>query len=203
MKRTLLYAVICLIIISIIVVLFPKRKITNYPSGGTDVIAYGDSLVRGVGSSAGGDFVSILSKKIGRPIINLGRPGDTTYDGLNRLSEFDQYKPKVVMVLFGGNDYLKKVPTEETKINLIKIIRNLQSRGAVVILLGVRGGLITDPFDSMYQDLSEIMKTAYVPNVLRGLILNSNYMSDAVHPNNAGYALIAEKIYPTLERVLR
>ena len=107
------------------------------------------------------------------------------------------------MLLFGGNDYLKKIPTSETKINLIKLIRDLQARGAVVILLGVRGGLITDPFDSMYEEVSNLMKTAYVPNVLRGLILNSNYMSDAVHPNNAGYALIAEKIYPTLERVLR
>jgi hypothetical protein len=54
MKRTLLYALICLLIIFLIVVIFPKRKITNYPSNGTDIVAFGDSLVRGVGSSGGG-----------------------------------------------------------------------------------------------------------------------------------------------------
>ncbi len=203
MKRTLLYALICLLIIFLIVIIFPKRKITNYPSSGTDIVAFGDSLVRGVGSSGGGDFVSILSNKIGRPIINLGQSGNTSYDGLRRLSELDQYKPKVVLVLFGGNDYLKKIPSSETEVNLIKIIRDIQARGSVVILLGVRGGILNDPFDEMYERVSDSMKTALVPNVLRGLIFNSNYMSDAVHPNNAGYALIAEKIYPTLERVLR
>ncbi len=203
MKRTLLYALICLLIIFLIVVIFPKRKITNYPSNGTDIVAFGDSLVRGVGSSGGGDFVSILSGKIGKPIINLGRPGDTTYDGLSRLNELDQYKPKVVLLLFGGNDYLKKIPSSETEVNLVKIIRDIHARGSVVILLGVRGGILNDPFDEMYERVSDSMKTALVPNVLRGLIFNSNYMSDAVHPNNAGYALIAEKIYPTLERVLR
>lgn len=203
MKRTLLYALICLLIIFLIVIIFPKRKITNYPSNGTDIVAFGDSLVRGVGSSGGGDFVSILSNKIGRPIINLGQSGNTSYDGLRRLGELDQYKPKVVLVLFGGNDYLKKIPSSETEVNLVKIIRDIQARGSVVILLGVRGGILNDPFDEMYERVSDSMKTAIVPNVLRGLIFNSNYMSDAVHPNNAGYALIAEKIYPTLERVLR
>ncbi len=203
MKRTLLYALLCFVIIVLIVVIFPKRKITNYPSSGNEIVAFGDSLVKGVGSSSGGDFVSLLSKKIGRPIINLGHSGDTSYDGLKRLSEIDQYNPQVVLVLFGGNDYLKKIPVNETEINLIKIIRDVQLRGSIVVLLGVRGGILNDPFDEMYERVSKNMKTAYVQNVLKGLIFNSNYMSDAVHPNNAGYALIAEKIYPTLERVLR
>lgn len=203
MKKTLYYAVICFVIILAIVLIFPKKKIANYPSSGTDIVAFGDSLVQGVGSNSGGDFVSILSKKIGQPIVNLGHSGDTTRDGLARINDLDNYKPKVVIVLFGGNDYLKKIPIDQTQINLIKIIRNIQARGAVVILLGVRGGLLSDPFDSMFEDISKTMKTAYVSNVLKGLILNSNYMSDAVHPNNAGYAIIAEKIYPTLSRLVK
>ena len=81
-----------LILFGIILLLFlalfafgPRRNITNYPSNGTDIIAYGDSLIEGVGSTAGGGFVSILSNKIGRPIINLGHKGDTTYEGLERI----------------------------------------------------------------------------------------------------------------------
>ncbi|MGB2580416.1 MAG: arylesterase, partial [Minisyncoccia bacterium] len=51
---------------------FRNENITNYPSKGTDIIAFGDSLVVGVGSTNANDFVSLLSQKIGMPIINLG-----------------------------------------------------------------------------------------------------------------------------------
>src|SRR3989338_1957466 len=89
-------------------------SITNYPSSGTDIIAFGDSLVVGAGATSGNDFVSLLSQKIGQRIINLGVSGDTTANGLARVSEFDQYHPKVVLVLLGGNDHLRKVPIETT-----------------------------------------------------------------------------------------
>jgi len=71
----------------------------------------------------------------------LGVPGDTTADGLARMSELNAYKPKVVLLLLGGNDYLKRIPQEQTFANLAAIIKDIQSRGAIVLLLGVRGGL--------------------------------------------------------------
>lgn len=183
--------------------IFRSNSIANYPSSGTDIIAFGDSLIQGVGASESKDFVSLLSQKIGLPIINLGHSGDTTYDGLERISELDKYKPKVVILLLGGNDYLKKIPISETEINLTYLIKNIQSRGAVVLLLGVRGGLINDRFDTMYKKLRDKYHTAYVPDVLQGLIADMRYMSDAVHPNNAGYAIIANKVYPVLVDLVR
>lgn len=202
-RKVIIYILIIVVAISAIVLFFPKKKIANYPSTGTDIIAFGDSLIQGVGSTNKGDFVSILSKKIGRPIINLGHSGDTTSDGLSRIGELDKYNPKVVILLLGGNDYLKKIPQDETQSNLIKIIKNIQDRGAIVLLLGVRGGLISDRFETMYSNLSYKYNTAYVPDVLRGLIFNTNYMSDAVHPNNAGYIVIAEKVYPKLNSLIK
>src|SRR3989338_9628816 len=71
-------------------------KITNYPSSGTDIIAFGDSLVVGAGAIGGNDFVSLLSKKIGQEIINLGVNGDTTANGLARMSELNRYRPKEI-----------------------------------------------------------------------------------------------------------
>src|SRR3989344_5841326 len=59
-------------------------SVKNYPSAGTDIIAFGDSLVAGIGADSGKDFVSLLSQKIGKPIINLGVPGETTEQGLAR-----------------------------------------------------------------------------------------------------------------------
>lgn len=183
---------------------FRSVDIKNYPSSGDAIVAFGDSLVFGQGaSSQDNGFVALLSKRIGKPIINLGVPGNTTADALARIGELDRYKPKVVLVLLGGNDYLQKVPIETTFKNIEKIIQNLQARGAVVVLLGVRGGLLNDKFETEFEKISARYKTAYVSDVLSGLITNNEYMSDAVHPNDAGYQKIADRVYPVLLKVLK
>jgi len=182
--------------------IFKKGEIINYPSNGSDIVAFGDSLVEGVGSTSEGDFVSLLSSKIGEPIINLGHSGDTTVDGLNRINELDNYKPKIVILLLGGNDYLKKVPAVDTFKNLATIVENIQSRGSIVLLLGIRGGILSDPFESEFIKLKDKYGVAFVPDVLSGLIGNIKYMSDPIHPNNMGYKMIADKVYPILSKLI-
>lgn len=203
LNKSVIAIVVLIIILIGLSYIFRSNSIANYPSSGTDIIAFGDSLIQGVGASESKDFVALLSQKIGQPIINMGRAGDTTYDGIVRIGELDKYKPKVVILLLGGNDYLKKIPIVDTEKNLGVLIREIQGRGAVVLLLGVRGGIINDRFDAMYKKLRDKYHTAYVPDVLRGLIADMRYMSDAVHPNNAGYAIIANKVYPVLVDLVR
>src|SRR3990167_8804043 len=182
---------------------FGVQEVRNYPSSGTDIIAFGDSLIAGVGASPGRDFVSLLSQQIGQPIVNLGVSGDTTAGGLARLSELDAYNPKVVIVLFGGNDYLRRVSQEQTFDNLTEIVESIQVKGAIVLLLGIRGGLLTDYFDREFKKLRNTRDTAYVPDVLDGLLGKQEYMSDEIHPNDAGYARIAERVYPVLAPLLK
>lgn len=180
-----------------------SEAVTNYPSSGTDIIAFGDSLIYGSGaSSADKTFVALLSARIGMPIVNLGVPGDTTAMGLARINEFDAYHPKVVLLLLGGNDHLKQVPIETTFTNLAELIRQIQARGAVVLLLGVKGSLIGDQFAPRFETLAEQYRTAYVPNVLDGLFGDPKYMADEVHPNDAGNAIIASRIYPVLAALI-
>lgn len=180
-----------------------KNQVKNFPSKGTDIIAFGDSLVVGLGATEGNDFVSILSKKIGLNIINLGVSGNTTEDGLNRINELDQYDPKVVLLLLGGNDAIRQLPIETTFRNLEIIISKIQSRGSVVLLLGVKGGLLGDKFKSEFERISKKYHTAYVPNVLDSLFGNRKFMTDSIHPNNQGNVIIAEKIYPVLLPLLK
>ncbi|KKW08755.1 MAG: Lipolytic protein family [Candidatus Kaiserbacteria bacterium GW2011_GWA2_49_19] len=178
-------------------------EITNFPSSGTDIIAFGDSLVAGTGATDGNDFVSLLSQATGREIVSLGVPGNTTADGLARIDELDRYMPKVVLLLLGGNDHLKKVPIETTFTNLGKIIENIHSKGAIVLLLGVKGNLFGDKFEPEFEKLRDKYKTAYVSNVLDGLFRNPKLMEDSIHPNDAGNKVIAERIYPVLAPLLK
>ncbi len=199
---------VCIVGVVVIVFVFfgmKKPAVKNYPSQGDGIIVFGDSLVVGVGSSSGTGFFGQLSALTREPIKNYGRSGDTTADGLARLPQMlaENPHPKVVLVLLGGNDYLRKVPKVQTFANLRTIITEIQNTGAVVILLGVRGGPLTDQFESSFEKLASEMQVGYVSNVLSGLYGNSNLMSDAIHPNDAGYAKIAQRVYPVLNKLLK
>ena len=194
------YKKLSLIVIPIIVLIlyfiFKSPDIKNYPPKNHIVVAFGDSLVQGVGSTISNDFVTLLSKKIGKPIINLGVSGNTTAQGLDRIDDVISRDPGTVVVLLGGNDYLRKIPQDQTFSNLRKIIVTLQSKGIVVVLLGVRGGLLVDKFSSDFSTLAKETGVIFIPNVLDGLIGDSRYMSsDGIHPNNVGYSMIADKVY--------
>src|SRR3989344_9079502 len=73
------------------------------PRGGENIIAFGDSLTEGTGASAGDDYVSVLARRFGQPIINAGVAGDTTEVGLARHPTEGLYrKPRVVVLAVGG-----------------------------------------------------------------------------------------------------
>ena len=97
---------------------------------------------------------------------------------------------------------MKKVPITETRKNVSQIIQNIHSRGATVLLLGVRGGILQDRFETEYETLSDVYNTAYVSDVLEGLLGNAQYMSDAVHPNDNGYNKIMMRVAPELKKLI-
>jgi acyl-CoA thioesterase I len=165
------------------------------------IIAFGDSLIEGYGAPRGGDFVSKLSSRIGVPILNYGKSGDTTTDGLARVKEVEG-RADIAILLLGGNDALKKTPVSQTKENLATLIERLQAGGKThVILVGVLGGFPSDPYAPMFKELAKEYDVTFVPNILSGLIANTTYMSDQVHPNEAGYEKIAERLTPIMNTV--
>lgn len=163
------------------------------------IIAFGDSLVYGIGSQDSNDFPSQVSRKIHMPIENMGIPGETTALALLRIQEVIDKKPDIVIILLGGNDALQSVNEEETFSNLKTMITKIQEGGGEVLLLGIRGrGILTDPYETPFKILARDMKVPLVPNVLDGLFGNNLYMYDAVHPNNVGYGKIADRVYEAL-----
>jgi len=145
----------------------------------------------------------VLSTRLGVSIINAGRSGDTTRSALARLdSDVLSRDPRVAIVLLGGNDFLRRVPTEETFDNLAAIVEKLRRRGAAVVLAGVSVGIMSDPYAARYDALARQNSAGLVPDILGGIIGRSNLMSDAIHPNEQGYQIIADRLEPVLRDLL-
>lgn len=189
--------VVCGVIAFLVLASFFIRDtdtIVNYPPKNGTIVAFGDSLIEGVGASEGNDIPSVLARSLQRTVVNLGVSGNTTRDGVARMGEVRKYDPGVVLLLLGGNDYLKRMSEEETHTNLETLITTFQSHGAVVVLLGVRGGVLRDGRASMYEEIAQTYGAVYVSDVLAGILLSPELMYDAIHPNDAGYRIIADRL---------
>ena len=174
------------------------------PTAGDRVIAFGDSLVEGVGASTGRDIVSLLSARVGVAIVNAGRSGDTTSSALARLdSAVLSQNPRIVIVVLGGNDVLRRVPHEETFANLDAIVSRIRTRGAAVILVGLSVGVLTDVYGRGYESLARRTSSGLVPDVLGGILGHPDLMADHIHPNDLGYRMMADRIEPALRELLK
>ena len=175
-------------------------SLTNLPPRSTGPwIAFGDSLTAGYGASKGNDYPALLSRALAIPILNLGANGATTTDGLRRVESVAQRSPRVVLLCLGGNDALAHVPIGETVSNLRTIIERLHASGSFVVLIGIRSGSLMDRNEDHFRGLARETGALYVEDFLQGLAFKPIYMTDAIHPNDAGYQRFAER----LERELR
>ena len=166
------------------------------------VVAFGDSITAGVGTSGNNDYVSVLSNRTGVSIINAGRPGDTTASALARIdSAVLSRDADIVIVFLGGNDLLQGVPVQQRIANITAIVQQIRGDGAAVILVGVGSGAL-DAFEGALPGLASQTSSTLVPAVLDGIFGVSNLMADLIHPNNAGHAIIADRIEPALRTAL-
>lgn len=177
--------------------------ITNANPSGRNIIAFGDSLTEGKGAGKELSYPAVLSKNMGIPILNMGVSGDTTADGLARLKrDVLSRDPRIVLLGLGGNDFLRKNDKIATFENLRQIIKAIQQTGALVILISVDFPL-GGSWAKMYRELARETGCPHVPDQLGGIFGHRELMSDEVHPNHKGYAIMAEKIQPVLEQYLK
>ena len=178
---------------------FLKIPIKNSDSQGKNIICFGNSLTAGEGADSGLGFPELLQKEIERPVFNAGQSGETTAEALLRLQkDVLEKEPYLALVEFGANDFLKNVPKEETIKNLEQIIEKIQDKGAIVVLLEVRTGYTKD-----FKKLAKKYQLLLVPNLLQGILTNPELKTDAVHPNDKGYEIIAKRILEEIKPYLK
>src|SRR5690349_15899201 len=101
----------------------PEKAADERPA----IVVFGDSISAGFGLDPGQGFPELLQKDLDSRgiryrVVNLGVSGDTTQDGVARLSMALAERPKIVLLELGGNDGLRGIPVSVTQANLSQMI---------------------------------------------------------------------------------
>jgi acyl-CoA thioesterase I len=177
-----------------------KAKLAALPADAV-VLAFGDSLTYGTGASEAESYPAQLAVLTGRRVVREGVPGEVSATGLQRLpAVLDEYRPRLLVLCHGGNDFLRRLPKAEAAANVRAMIRLAQSRGIDVVLIGTpEFGFLLSPAD-FYAEIAKELRIPYEGEVLSKILRDSNLKSDQVHPNAAGYRLMAERVYELLKK---
>jgi lysophospholipase L1-like esterase len=103
---------------------------------------------------------------------------------------------------FGDNDSLNQESRTQTFLNLAQMIDRFHQEGTFVVLIGIRSASLRDFNEEHFAKLAREKRVLYIPDMLRGLAFKPVFMSDAVHPNDAGYAKFADRLETKLRPLL-
>lgn len=203
MKKWLIAAAVCLALMVGYRLLFSAPEVRNARPEGTNIICFGDSLTSGTGAPDGQDYPAMLSRLIGRPVVNAGVPGNTTGDAIARLEkDVLARSPRIVLLTLGGNDLKNRIDKTVAFANLKQIVEAVQDHGALVVIGGLRFPLYDRGYSQAYETLAEETGSVLIPNIYDGIMGNRELMSDPIHPNGDGYALMAEKFHEAIRPYL-
>ncbi|MCX5700436.1 MAG: GDSL-type esterase/lipase family protein [Candidatus Omnitrophica bacterium] len=178
---------------------YSKKEIRNLNSTGKNIICFGDSVTYGYGVNLGEDYPTALAKLVNRKVINAGVDGDTSLDGLKRIkSDVLDKKPYLVLIEFTGNDFIKKIPIDLTIANIKEMILLAQAQGSIVAIVDVSAGLFLRDYRVRLDKLARETGAIFVPAVLNKILTNPSMKSDFMHPNVAGYKIVAQRVYSAI-----
>lgn len=172
------------------------------------VLCLGDSLTEGYGVAREAAWPELLQtdlKKLGLSditIVNAGISGSTSASGLSRLKWFlkSPEQPEILILELGANDGLRGIDPKVTQKNLRDVIHLAKSRGIRVLLAGMQmptnyGPEYTKKFAALYPEIAKDEGVDFIPFFLEGVAGDRSLnQADGIHPNEAGYKIIAKTV---------
>ncbi len=175
------------------------------------IAALGDSLTAGYGLSEQDGLVPQLQRWLDAAgedvmVANAGVSGDTTAGGLARLAWTLTPEVDALIVTLGGNDMLRGIDPAEARGNLEGILKEAQTRGLPVLLVGMEapgnyGPEYKAAFDAMYPELSAEYGTLLADGFFSALgddpaAFQAFMQADGIHPNAEGVAKVVDVLGP-------
>ncbi len=171
-------------------VLFLGLSVTPLLAKTPTVLVLGDSLSAGYGLNKSEGYPELLAKKAADAgfslhVINAGVSGDTTSGGLRRLPHLLRQRVDVLVLELGINDAFRGV------------IAGMQLPQAASEDYLAR-------FGAIFGELARRNDAELVPFLLEDVAGNPSLnLNDLIHPNAAGQRILAQNVWPVLERALR
>ena len=179
------------------------------------LVCFGDSLTAGQGTNAGQSYPDFLQKDLDAlgykyRVVNQGVSGNTTKDGVARLSDVLALKPEIAVIEFGGNDGLRGLPVSETEANLDQIVRALHGAGVKIGLAGITlppdyGEDYIRHFDAMYSQIAKKYNVPMLPFLLKDVYGLPGMMQqlDPIHPTAKGNEQVARNVLSLVRPLLK
>ncbi len=179
-----------------------KAEIKNVGNQGLNVVVFGDSLSYGKGAPRGQTYPDLLREKINRSVINLGRNGETAVGAAKRIEEALAQNPYMVLIEFGGNDFMRGVDFAQSLQAVSDMVDKVQEAGAVAVVVDTGGYYAMRKYTKAYRKIAQEKGAVFVEGILDGIFEKKELMSDQIHPNAKGYAIIAEKVEKEIKEYL-
>jgi acyl-CoA thioesterase-1 len=180
------------------------------------ILFFGNSLTAGMGLDPEEAFPSFIQDKLDSlgynyTVVNAGLSGETTASGRNRLPWVLTQDVAVFVLELGANDGLRGIPLEETRSNLQAMIDQVQEEnpGTPIILAGMQippnmGPEYTSDFRDIFPELADEYNIILIPFLLKdvGGVAELN-QDDGIHPTREGHRIIANNIWPEIEKAIK
>lgn len=178
------------------------------------LVGFGDSLMAGYQLPQEDALPAQLQRALvakGHDVVitNAGVSGDTTSGGLSRVDWSVPDGTDGVILELGANDALRGIPPDQSEKNLDQIISRLKARGIPILLVGVlappnMGAQYGEAFNAIYPRLAAKHALPLYPFILDGVITErSLLLEDGMHPNTKGLALMAQRMLPLAEELVK
>ncbi|WP_026840205.1 arylesterase [Citrifermentans bremense] len=187
---------------------------TEKPAPRGTIVAFGDSLTAGYGVPETDAYPAQLERRLNQAgykwrVVNAGISGETSTGALARVEWILKLAPDIVVLETGANDGLRGQPPELTRKNIERIVTALQAKNVVVVLAGMQmltnmGSPYRDKFVAIYPRVAKERKLILVPFFLDKVAGEENLnLSDGIHPNPQGYAIVTETIFPYVLQAIK
>jgi lysophospholipase L1-like esterase len=183
-------------------------------------MAYGDSITSGNGSTDGMGYRGLLQSMLasqfgGAGVIDQSRDGNISDRGARLLDEaLLRHRPAYTLILFGTNDWnlptCRDVVPCETVDNVRKMVQNVKDRQSLPIVGTIppaNPALVAPDRNEWVAGIDELIRDvareegAPVADIQAAFLQHGDLpslYSDHVHPNDAGYQIVAEAFFEAI-----
>ncbi len=176
------------------------------------IVIIGDSITAGYGLDQSEAYPAILQKKIDQAklpflVANAGVSGDTTAGGLRRVAWAMTKGADVLVIALGGNDGLRGISPDETKKNLLGIIKKARTKNPKiqVFVAGMQmpdnmGPKFTSRFKTLFPEVAKESKSILIPFLIEGVGGDEKLnQADGIHPTAEGQKIVADNVWKMIQ----